>query len=64
MVGCDFSEPMLDLAREKAAARQAPGVRFEWADALQLPYDAFAAGLGDHRLRRMGVRSGPAGHRA
>jgi demethylmenaquinone methyltransferase/2-methoxy-6-polyprenyl-1,4-benzoquinol methylase len=40
VVGCDFSEPMLDLAREKAAARQAVGVRFEWADALQLPYDA------------------------
>ena len=40
VVGCDFSEPMLDLAREKAAARGAAGVRFEWADALQLPYDA------------------------
>jgi len=40
VVGCDFSEPMLDLAREKAAARSAPGVRFEWADALSLPYDA------------------------
>jgi demethylmenaquinone methyltransferase/2-methoxy-6-polyprenyl-1,4-benzoquinol methylase len=39
VVGSDFSEPMLDLAREKAAARQAAGVRFEWADALQLPYD-------------------------
>jgi demethylmenaquinone methyltransferase/2-methoxy-6-polyprenyl-1,4-benzoquinol methylase len=39
VVGCDFSEPMLDLAREKAAERGAP-VRFEWADALQLPYDA------------------------
>ena len=39
MVGCDFSEPMLDLAREKAAARGAEGVRFEWADALTLPYD-------------------------
>jgi demethylmenaquinone methyltransferase/2-methoxy-6-polyprenyl-1,4-benzoquinol methylase len=39
VVGCDFSEPMLDLAREKAAQRGAPGVRFEWADALQLPYD-------------------------
>ena len=38
VVGCDFSEPMLDLAREKAAARNAP-VRFEWADALELPYD-------------------------
>jgi demethylmenaquinone methyltransferase / 2-methoxy-6-polyprenyl-1,4-benzoquinol methylase len=40
VVGCDFSEPMLDLAREKTAARGAAGVRFEWADALQLPYDA------------------------
>jgi demethylmenaquinone methyltransferase / 2-methoxy-6-polyprenyl-1,4-benzoquinol methylase len=39
VVGCDFSEPMLDLAREKAAGRQADGVRFEWADALALPYD-------------------------
>ncbi|MFL5899508.1 MAG: bifunctional demethylmenaquinone methyltransferase/2-methoxy-6-polyprenyl-1,4-benzoquinol methylase UbiE [Solirubrobacterales bacterium] len=39
VVGCDFSEPMLDLAREKAAERAAPGVRFEWADALELPYD-------------------------
>jgi demethylmenaquinone methyltransferase / 2-methoxy-6-polyprenyl-1,4-benzoquinol methylase len=39
VVGCDFSEPMLDLAREKSADRQAAGVRFEWADALQLPYD-------------------------
>lgn len=40
VVGCDFSEPMLDLAREKAQARRASGVRFEWADALSLPYDA------------------------
>jgi demethylmenaquinone methyltransferase/2-methoxy-6-polyprenyl-1,4-benzoquinol methylase len=39
VVGCDFSEPMLDLAREKAAERDAAGVRFEWADALELPYD-------------------------
>ncbi len=39
VVGCDFSEPMLDLAREKAARRSAEGVRFEWADALELPYD-------------------------
>ena len=39
VVGCDFSEPMLDLAREKAAEKRAEGVRFEWADALQLPYD-------------------------
>jgi demethylmenaquinone methyltransferase / 2-methoxy-6-polyprenyl-1,4-benzoquinol methylase len=40
VVGCDFSEPMLDLARDKASARSASGVRFEWADALNLPYDA------------------------
>jgi len=40
VVGCDFSEPMLDLAREKAEAGGASGVRFEWADALHLPYDA------------------------
>jgi demethylmenaquinone methyltransferase/2-methoxy-6-polyprenyl-1,4-benzoquinol methylase len=39
VVGCDFSEPMLDLAREKAAVREADGIRFEWADALELPYD-------------------------
>jgi geranylgeranyl pyrophosphate synthase/SAM-dependent methyltransferase len=40
VVGCDFSEPMLDLARDKAGARGTGGVRFEWADALSLPYDA------------------------
>ena len=40
VVGCDFSEPMLDLAREKAAAGGVAGVRFEWADALELPYDS------------------------
>jgi demethylmenaquinone methyltransferase/2-methoxy-6-polyprenyl-1,4-benzoquinol methylase len=39
VIGCDFSEPMLDLAREKAASRRAEGARFEWADALELPYD-------------------------
>jgi demethylmenaquinone methyltransferase/2-methoxy-6-polyprenyl-1,4-benzoquinol methylase len=39
VIGCDFSEPMLDLAREKAERRDAP-VRFEWADALELPYDS------------------------
>jgi demethylmenaquinone methyltransferase/2-methoxy-6-polyprenyl-1,4-benzoquinol methylase len=39
VIGCDFSEPMLDLAREKAVERGVDGVRFEWADALELPYD-------------------------
>lgn len=55
VVGCDFSEPMLDLAREKAAERGAEGVRFEWADALQLPYDggrfdALTVGFGVRNL--------------
>lgn len=64
VVGCDFSEPMLDLAREKAADRGVP-VRFEWADALELPYgedrfDAVTVGFGvrnfadrDRGLREM-----------
>ena len=50
VVGCDFSEPMLDLARGKPAP---PGssVRFECADALELPYpdasfDAATVGFG------------------
>jgi demethylmenaquinone methyltransferase/2-methoxy-6-polyprenyl-1,4-benzoquinol methylase len=34
VVGCDFSEEMLDRARRKE-----PAARFEWADALALPYD-------------------------
>jgi demethylmenaquinone methyltransferase / 2-methoxy-6-polyprenyl-1,4-benzoquinol methylase len=34
VVGSDFSEPMLERARRKA-----PGVRFEWGNALELPYD-------------------------
>ncbi len=40
VLGCDFSEGMLDRARAKAVDR-APGValRFEWADAMALPYD-------------------------
>jgi demethylmenaquinone methyltransferase / 2-methoxy-6-polyprenyl-1,4-benzoquinol methylase len=55
VVGSDFSEPMLDLAREKAVERQASGVRFEWADALQLPYDggrfdAVTVGFGARNL--------------
>jgi len=39
VIGCDFSEPMLDLAREKAKRQGLDRVRFEWADALSLPYD-------------------------
>ncbi|HJS94224.1 MAG TPA: bifunctional demethylmenaquinone methyltransferase/2-methoxy-6-polyprenyl-1,4-benzoquinol methylase UbiE, partial [Solirubrobacteraceae bacterium] len=55
VVGCDFSERMLDLARDKAAAHGAAGVRFEWADALALPYgdrsfDAVTIGFGARNL--------------
>ena len=39
VIGCDFSERMLDRAREKGRERGAVGTRFEWADALNLPYD-------------------------
>jgi demethylmenaquinone methyltransferase/2-methoxy-6-polyprenyl-1,4-benzoquinol methylase len=38
VIGCDFSERMLDLARAKAERRDVAAVRFEWADALRLPY--------------------------
>ena len=46
VVGTDFSEAMLDLARRKSGA-----VRWEWANALELPYgdgefDAATVGFG------------------
>ncbi len=46
VVGSDFSEGMLDLARAKSSA-----VRWEWANALELPYpddgfDAATVGFG------------------
>ena len=55
VVGCDFSEPMLEMAREKAAARGDAPVEFEWADALELPYeddsfDAVTVGFGVRNL--------------
>ena len=40
VIGSDFSERMLDVARLKAAERGAGTVRFEWGDALELSYDA------------------------
>ena len=39
VVGSDFSERMLDLAREKRADPGGARPIFEWADALELPYD-------------------------
>ena len=55
MVGADFSERMLELAREKAADRGLDDVTFEWADALELPYsdasfDAVTVGFGVRNL--------------
>jgi demethylmenaquinone methyltransferase / 2-methoxy-6-polyprenyl-1,4-benzoquinol methylase len=55
VVGCDFSEPMLELARRKAEARGAGQVRFEWADVARLPhpdgaFDAVSVGFGARNL--------------
>jgi demethylmenaquinone methyltransferase/2-methoxy-6-polyprenyl-1,4-benzoquinol methylase len=54
VVGCDFSEPMLARARRKA-----PELRFEWADALVLPYasasfDAATVGFGARNFADLG----------
>ena len=53
VLGCDFAEAMLARARAKAQAAPGTGVRprFEWADALELPYedgsfDAATVGFG------------------
>jgi demethylmenaquinone methyltransferase / 2-methoxy-6-polyprenyl-1,4-benzoquinol methylase len=45
VVGCDFSEPMLELARGKADGLGLSDVQFAWADALDLPHpdDSFDA---------------------
>jgi demethylmenaquinone methyltransferase/2-methoxy-6-polyprenyl-1,4-benzoquinol methylase len=58
VVGCDFSEAMLSRARTKAARAGAP-VRFEWANALALPYeavsfDAATAGFGARNFADLG----------
>ncbi len=54
VVGTDFSEPMLDLARRKSGEQDLP-VEFGWADALDLPYgdasfDAVTIGFGARNL--------------
>jgi demethylmenaquinone methyltransferase/2-methoxy-6-polyprenyl-1,4-benzoquinol methylase len=63
VVGCDFSEPMLELARGKAAARGLANARFDWADALDLPFedgrfDAVTVGYGVRNFadRERGLR--------
>jgi demethylmenaquinone methyltransferase/2-methoxy-6-polyprenyl-1,4-benzoquinol methylase len=59
VVGCDFSERMLELARDKGSDTAA-AVEFEWADALQLPYedgtfDAVTVGFGVRNLAELEV---------
>ncbi len=54
VVGSDFSEQMLDLARQKSGDQGLP-VEFGWADALDLPYgdesfDAVTVGFGARNL--------------
>lgn len=54
VVGSDFSEPMLALARTKSG-EQGLAVEFGWADALDLPYgdagfDAVTVGFGARNL--------------
>ena len=61
VVGTDFSERMLELARAKAAHREpaGPAVRFEAANALELPYadgsfDAATVGFGARNFSDLG----------
>jgi demethylmenaquinone methyltransferase/2-methoxy-6-polyprenyl-1,4-benzoquinol methylase len=54
VIGCDFSQAMLDAARAKA-----PAIRFEHANALRLPYsdgefDAAAVGFGARNFADLG----------
>jgi demethylmenaquinone methyltransferase/2-methoxy-6-polyprenyl-1,4-benzoquinol methylase len=54
VVGCDFSEPMLEIARRKSGQEGLPA-EFGWADALELPYgdssfDAVTIGFGARNL--------------
>jgi demethylmenaquinone methyltransferase/2-methoxy-6-polyprenyl-1,4-benzoquinol methylase len=55
VVGCDFSERMLELAERKATEGGVTQVEFEWADALELPYadgsfEAVTVGFGVRNL--------------
>ncbi len=58
VVGCDFSDAMLELARRKSGKRSLP-VEFGWADALDLPhgeasFDAVTIGFGARNLADLG----------
>ena len=55
VLGSDFSERMLDLARDKSVPEGAARPVFEWADALALPhddakFDAVTVGFGVRNL--------------
>ena len=61
VIGSDFAEGMLDRARAKAATAGDAGVRprFEWADAMELPYtdgsfDAATVGFGARNFDDLG----------
>ena len=61
VVGSDFSEQMLELARSKSGEQGLP-VEFGWADALELPYGDAELRRGHGRLRSpqpRGPRRGP-----
>jgi demethylmenaquinone methyltransferase/2-methoxy-6-polyprenyl-1,4-benzoquinol methylase len=58
VTGCDFSEEMLGLARRKD-----PGIEWQWADALELPYedasfDAATVGFGARNFSDLGAGLG------
>jgi demethylmenaquinone methyltransferase/2-methoxy-6-polyprenyl-1,4-benzoquinol methylase len=60
VVGVDFSERMLSLARDKAADRGVAAVRFESGNALALPYpdhsfDAATVGFGARNFSDLGL---------
>jgi demethylmenaquinone methyltransferase / 2-methoxy-6-polyprenyl-1,4-benzoquinol methylase len=60
VVGSDFSEGMLDIARTKGSGLHIPHLRFEWADALRLPYDdeafdAATVGFGARNFSDLGA---------
>lgn len=59
VIGSDFSERMLDVARDKPAGPEAATPRYEWGDALELPYDdgrfdAVTVGFGARNLADLG----------
>src|SRR6185437_16467343 len=57
VIGCDFCEPMLKVAAEKAirfSSSTLPTIKFEYADAMNLPY---ASGAFDVCSIAYGIRN-------